>query len=114
MIRIVNGNRFEVETLLNVPPISCLMQVSVRRSTASLPEVRIQNQETREQDANCIKDFDDFVEKVDSQIDGFHFIENESVSMTDAIESKVILFFKFSNVQSPFGFLHLDCAKRRN
>ena len=100
----------------NVPPSifngvlkSCLKQESVCKSTASLSDVQIQNQETREQDADCFKYFDDFDEKVLTQIDGFNFIKKENevcIFMTDVIGSEVILLFKFSKVQLSFGFLH--------
>ena len=98
-------------------PKSCLKSpVSTRRSTSSLSEVRKQSQEAREQDADRIKDFNDFLDNVETQIDGgFNFIKSEnevSVLMTNVIGSRIIQFFHFTKVESPFGFLHLKHVEK--
>ena len=75
----------------------------------------MQNQGMRQQDADRIKDFNEFAEQVDNRIDGFNVIEKEnevSVFMTNLVGSKVILFLKFTKVQSSFGFLHLKRAEK--
>ena len=100
MIQIVNGKLLKVANVQVCPsifdgvPKSCLKNpASTRRSTSSLSEVSMQNQGMRQQDADRIKDFNEFAEQVDNRIDGFNVIKNENevgVFMTNLVHRSSI------------------------